>query len=165
MTYVAIAVAAVRAAFVDKLNADPQLAEVAVGLEPPRGHYATETASGLQMDTAANPAAVWLSGDIDGTMEVVALGVHQFNETWELGVIVQVLPDSDADDLRAAEAQVAGIAGRVLDLVWQDRTLGVANAVTPIVAVASGFKWIAGPFGPGSAARCELQINVQGDRC
>lgn len=159
------AVAAVRAAIIETISADAQMAEVAVSLDAPVGHYAIETEAGLQMGNAQYPAAVWLAGQISGELAVLSLNPHGYDEVWRVGVIAQVLPDTTADNLVLAEKRCAALIARILDLLIKDHTLGVAESVAPVNATPATFEWTTGALGPGSAARCELLINVHIARC
>lgn len=168
MTAPGTAVAAVRARLIALLDDRPGLAEVAVGYEAPRGHYATETAAGLQMDTAERPAAVWLDAATEGQYEYASLrGLPLVaNETWRQTIVVQVLPRDDQDDQAAMESLVADIVGEVLAAVHADPQLGLTvEGVNGFTVVAESFVWTAGRFVTGSAARCELVLSVEANRC
>lgn len=159
------AVAAVRAAIIETIASDAQMADVAVNLDAPIGHYAIETDSGLQMGQAQYPAAVWLAGQVNGTLAVLSLNPHGYEETWEVGIIAQVLPDTSADDLGLAEQRCAALIARILELLIKDHTLGVTEDVAPVNATPATFEWSTGALGPGSAARCVLNVNVHIARC
>lgn len=166
-----LTVGLVRARLVELWGERPALAEVAVGYFAPRGHFARDDGrGGLQVDTAERPVAVWLDGETDGQLELSAemRGLpYPTREEWGQTVVVQVLPRDSDDDQASMELLLGDLIAEVVAPVAADPTLGLeAVAGGRVTVTPASFKWQAGPLGDrGSAARCELVLTIEADRC
>jgi len=150
-----------KSALVDRWQTLAGLADVEVLYRDPTVADAVNGALGLR-------EAVWFEGVATGQLEVIELGTPVIaNEELEAAFIVQVLGFDTADTAEVVEHRAAEIlAACVDDIAGTPRVTPPDGWADVVVSLQGSVTWVAVPLaGPQAAARCRVQLKIEGSRC
>lgn len=147
----------VRAQLIELLSARAGLAGVLVSYSVPK--------SGEQLEAGE---AVFFPSESSGVIDNLALRALPLllSETWQQGVVCQVLPPDDSYDQQTAETRAAELAGEVIDEVAGDPSLGLSvDEWGRIIARPVEWAWESGLADNGGwLARATVTLQIEADR-